>query len=235
MREQILAEIKRIAAVYGKPPGKQVFERETGIREHQWSGVIWAKWTDALTEAGLKGNVLQTRLDTKDMLLQIVEVFRFYGRTPSQAEMKLYRLKQPSFPNVKTISKYFPTKVLLVKALSQLCDEVEGFSDVASLLPTLPNEYPIKESSPTRHDGSVYLLRSGDHYKIGRSDELERRVKEIRIALPDAVVLIHSISTDDPAGIEAYWHRRFADRRANGEWFKLTASDVSAFKKLKRQ
>jgi len=79
--------------------------------------------------------------------------------------------------------------------------------------------------------GYVYLLRAGRHYKIGRTNAVGRRERELAIHLSQKGEVAHKIATDDPAGIEAYWRRRFETKRGNGEWFNLSADDVAAFRR----
>jgi len=54
------------------------------------------------------------------------------------------------------------------------------------------------------------LMKSGKHYKIGKTNSVDRRMYEIGLQLPEGNEPVHSIETDDPSGIEAYWHNRFS-------------------------
>jgi hypothetical protein len=74
-------------------------------------------------------------------------------------------------------------------------------------------------------------MKSGRYFKIGRANSASRREYELAIQLPEKVRTVHVIRTDDPPGIEAYWHKRFESKRKNGEWFALDAADVAAFKR----
>lgn len=234
MRQHIISEIRRLAAASGgKPPGTLAFERETGIRKGQWYAVFWARWGDALMEAGFAPNEKTPAHDQDFLLRKVAEAFRHYGRVATDGELALYRQVDSEFPWRQTIGARLGPKADLIATLREWTKERPEFADVAAMLPEASTAAPTPRAQ--RRDGSVYLIQSGPHFKIGRSDQLERRVKEIRIALPDAAVLVHTITTDDPPGIEAYWHRRFADRRANGEWFKLTPADVLAFRRRKFQ
>jgi hypothetical protein len=77
---------------------------------------------------------------------------------------------------------------------------------------------PQPETQGSTKEGLVYLIQSGPHYKIGRSDELERRVKQIRVALPEAATLVHSIRTE-PCTKESVHCRRTHEGRIM--WWRL--------------
>jgi len=233
VRETILEEIRKLAtASGGKPPGFRAFLNHTGIGEHVWRGVYWARWSDALKEAGFTANTWREKSDTNYIVQKYIEATRHYGHLPTGSELEIYRNTHADFPGVKAIYKHFGSKDGLLSNLRTLLQGKPDMQDVTQMLGPAQADSAKNVSAK---EGLVYLIKSGSHYKIGRSDELERRVKQIRVALPEAAVLIHSIRTDDPAGIEAYWHRRFDDRRANGEWFRLSAADVTAFKRRKFQ
>ena len=230
-REFIIDEIRRVAERIGRPPGLQVFEKETGIRKPEWFGVYFRSWGDALKEAGFEPNTMQAKLSSETILRKYAEVVRHFGRIPASVDIRMYSRDRKDFPGHTTFDNHFRTKAGLLAALTNWVRKNDDFADLVALLPESKEDNTC--ASPT--EGFVYLLKSGNHYKIGRSRELERRVKEISVSLPEEVSLEHAIRTDDPSGIEAYWHRRFSERRANGEWFRLTVADVRAFKRRKFQ
>jgi len=235
MKEQILSEIKRIVHENGgEVPGHRAFCNETGVRESDWRGVYWARWGDALVEAGFSPNEKTGKRDEQDLFEQLAICCRHYRKFPTRSEMQLYRRSNPDFPGQRTFVRRFGSKDGLVSAFTLWISSNPANEDLREFIPKLSKG--TQGSSNTdefdgQKDGFVYLLRSGRFHKIGRSNDVERRIREIRVTLPESVDMEHVIKTDDPAGIEAYWHKRFANKRANGEWFELTPADVKSFKR----
>ena len=216
------------------PLGRERFQRETGIKESDWSGKYWVRWSDALAEAGFQPNKLNAA-HSDDHLLELYALFvRELGRLPVQAELVLKRRTDASFPSDKTFRR-FGGKAQLAEATAAYCRKSPSLSDVASLC-AVTAPAAVDSSEPEEKDddfGFVYLIKSSRFFKIGRSNAAGRREREIALQLPERATTVHVIKTDDPVGIEAYWHQRFAQKRKNGEWFDLSALDVKAFKRRK--
>lgn len=102
--------------------------------------------------------------------------------------------------------------------------------DAEAALAVLKIKSKSKTSVPSA--GIVYLLKSGPHYKIGKSTNFEKRLTQIKLQLPHAVEVIHVIHAADHSRAESHWHRRFAARRLNGEWFELSDAEVAEFKSV---
>ncbi len=233
-RQHILDEIRRMAKSNGGVPiGRGRFERETGIKESDWAGRFWVRWNEAIKEAGFEPNKLNIAHEEEFLLEQYASLIRELGRIPVRGEVIMKRRTDPDFPSAKTFDR-FGNKAQVLAKVAEYC-RAKGYDDVVAVYEATTVRPEATDSENEKDDeivfGFVYLIKSGRHFKIGRSNAIGRREREIALQLPDKANTVHVIKTDDPPGIEAYWHQRFADRRKNGEWFELSASDVKAFKR----
>lgn len=241
MKKQfILDEIRRTAeANDGRPLGRVRFEKETGIREGDWSGRYWARWGEAVNEAGFAPNRLNAPIDSDVVIGQLATLTRALGRIPVKAEMQMHRRQNADFPSHNVFAR-FGGREGLVRALAVYCSRHAGHDDVAAICSAATAGETLGVSDSDNEElevGYVYLalMKVGreKRYKIGKADIVGRRTRQIAVELPEDLELVHAISTDDAYGIEGYWHRRFAAQRRGGEWFDLSAADVKAFRRRK--
>jgi hypothetical protein len=237
-KQHILSEIRRTAAENnGVPLGIDRFREATGIRKEDWHGIHWARWSDAQIEAGFKPNQFgEPALDEEWMISKITGFARELGRVPTGPECKMQKREDAEFPSIITIRRRLGTKTELIHRIKDFCGTREGWEDVLSICEKdeakiQKKDQPDDEDSTHGKTGHVYLLKHGKEYRIGKSHDAAKRYGQIRVQMPYRTEEVHVIETDDPSGIEAYWHKRFKDKRLEGEWFALTAADVRAFKK----
>jgi hypothetical protein len=239
-KEHVISEIRRTAKANGGVVlGWRRFEEETGIRYHDWYGQFWTRRGDAVREAGFEPNRMSEAYADDYLLEKLVRLTRDLGRVPIQGDLLLASKDDTTFPSEKVFRRLGskPKRASLVVAF---CDANPGHEDVADLW----RKVAIAEPAPDAEEadttapaiGYVYLLKHGSRreFKIGRTINPMRREGALGIQLPEKLQPVHYIKTDDPTGIESYWHSRFASKRKEGEWFALTAQDVRAFKRWKR-
>jgi len=234
-RQHILAQIRGTAAANGGAAlGKARFMQETGIKESDWRGVHWERWSDAVLEAGLQPLAPTAPADTATVLSQLAGLVRRLGRFPTLAELRAERAADPAFPSGGAFER-LGSKVELMDRLRAHCRTAEGLGDVPGIL-DFSQRAERSETAPipdsTADDAYVYLLQSGKHYRLARTETLERSDFEAAQAALGAKP-VHSVRTDDPDGILGYWQLRFAPRKTSGEWYALGADELLAFKRRK--
>jgi hypothetical protein len=208
---------------------------------HELVGRHWAKWSDAQTEAGFEPLTFGTKVGDKYLLEHIAALTAKLGKIPSRPQMQLERRVNPNFPNDRVIQRRW-NRTELIGKLIEFCQSEPNFADILPILASASrnNEKPKTEAEPeASENGYVYLIRAQGAHKIGCTRAPYRRAAEIANQSADGAELLHLISTDDPEGIEKYWHGRFETKRIegrfkrSGEWFALTSDDVKAFKRRK--
>lgn len=237
-KQHIIREIIRTAKENnGIPLGRAKFKTETGIKESDWVGKHWARWGDAVKEAGLTPNKLRSAYDEEWLIEKFISLIKEIKKFPSPQDLRLKAHNTVNFPADSTFDRLGTTSQR-ANTILNYCEGKSEYSDVVEICRNYIASFKQKSNVEFKKEtednfGYVYLQKFGTHYKIGKSINVERRNYEIGIKLPEALEIIHKIRTDDPSGIEAYWHHRFKDKRKQGEWFALTSNDIQAFKRRK--
>ncbi len=210
-KQRILDEVRRLAnANGGKPPGEGILKRHTGITRRDWYPNFWLRWGDALVEAGYPANQFQKAINDDVVIQSYISLVRELKRLPIAGEMIRKRKTDKSFPT-RSVFYRFGGKEKLLNTVVRYCREHPGLEDVIEIcmqckdIPMTNAEVGggLKTKVVT---GFVYLMKSGRHYKIGRTVSVGGRERQLAIKIPVPPTTIHSIETDDPVGVEAYWH-----------------------------
>ncbi len=235
-KAEILRLIRDFAAADGGNIGLRRFLALSGIKEKQIIGVHWSKWNEAKNEAGLQAHAFaQAPLDLGAAVPPIAALVASLGRWPTEAEFRLAKRHDFGIPTV-TVMRRLEADPSFMTRLAEFCAQRTELAHLENVVVDRARKRRAGAAPAVAVAGYVYMMRSGKRYKIGRTSSPTRRHREVRLDLPERTDLVHSIETDDPQGIEAYWHGRFAEKRIRDtEFFSLSAADVAAFRKRKFQ
>jgi hypothetical protein len=173
VRDHIVEEIRRLAQENGAVPGARTFGQQTGIREAAWRGVYWARWSEAITEAGLtpNGTSEERRIADDDLLMQLAFACRDLGHVPTVAELRLYRRQHPDFPDFKTIERRFNGFRGMAARIREWAAGRADFGDIASLVPpSAPTETHMSEPRFSRRTvlAAIEVFERMSHAEFSR-------------------------------------------------------------------
>lgn len=128
-------------------------------------------------------------------------------------------IKKNRFRQQSQQSNVYQIKKSILDGDFQITKEViEEFSEYRKIFP--------KKRKGVK-TGVVYLLKSEELYKIGRTIDFESRFKSYITENPYKVDVMHKVKVADYAGVERHLHELMSIYRVKGEWFNLDNLQVS--------
>jgi hypothetical protein len=81
------------------PSDDRSFFSETGIKESDWYGKYWVRWSDALREAGLPPNRMNEAYNEQLLIEKVISLARELGRFPVAGDLRMKAHNDASFPS----------------------------------------------------------------------------------------------------------------------------------------
>jgi hypothetical protein len=246
-KDEIINKLLRYSREIGdRTPGEHKFYEYAEIGIYDLHKLGWSNYRELVLDAGLTPNKFdKTKYSHEQLCRLFINVIREKGKWPTRGELEVKHYQESNFPDAGTFYNKLGLTLTgdLARKILEYVGDKRGYKDIVDICNTfLENNVTQEASSFISNVGYVYLLKStlrnATAYKIGHAKDIKNRVKQLRQPSNEEI-LIHQIKTDDPIGVEKYWHDRFESKRLypykfKDEWFKLKPSDVKAFKRWKR-
>ena len=78
-------------------------------------------------------------------------------------------------------------------------------------------------------------MQSGDYIKVGISETPEYRIKMLQTGNPLKILLLLKVEEKNHLDAEKYFHKKFANQKACGEWFKINESIRKCIRDMKQR
>ncbi len=247
-KDDIKKKILKCAKELGKTPSEKVFYEyaEIGIYDLKKGG--YPNYGELVRDVGLLPNKFDKTKYNPDQLRKLfIKVIREEDKWPTRGLLDIRHFRNKNFPDSSTFYKNLGQVKELALGILDFIEDKQGYDNVAEICNSALAKFESNATEAANLDkgggiGYVYLLKSSLNnavaYKIGKTKNLEQRLKQLR--QPSNIEeLIHPIKTDDIGGIEQYWLNRFSSKRLypdkpKNEWFKLSISDVKVFKRWRK-
>ena len=132
-KNHIVHEIKRTAEENGGVPlGHARFERETGIKFSDWYGKYWARWGDAVAEAGYPPNKFNQAYEDEFVILKLINLIQELGKYPTAGELRLKVRQDKTYP-AHTVFDRLGKKNDRIKKIIEYCRDKSEFSEVSAI------------------------------------------------------------------------------------------------------
>jgi hypothetical protein len=234
--DELKAAAIQLATDLLKTPSRKELSKVVKESEYSFYGMTLRAFQEY---CGMVANSsgLAKKVSDEQMLCDLAKVCLLKKEIPQQVKLRKW-IRDGEY-SYHTLQTRFGGLINTQKALCRFAKRA-GYDDNFFCLPgwkiDCSDEFDEDTDADASSRGFVYMQRHGNRseYKIGKTNDLARREGELKTQLPEQLEPIHYIETDDSSGVENYWHRRFADKRKNGEWFDLSREDVSAFKRWRK-
>jgi hypothetical protein len=125
------------------------------------------------------------------------------------------------------------------KCLNEFCsdlkkEDVNEYNKNVEMENYLENERYKKtiKKENKKISGYIYIIQSGNYYKIGRSRNKKDRIKKYITENPNEINILMCEKVTDYIKTEAHLLNKFKNKKHRGEWFSLNKTDINIIKKI---